>query len=73
MMRIPATPTRGGWIPIMILQPASGLLLRFKNEYSAEEWTGYAQDLPAEQNGTCIWWKLTGIARNILEGEENCP
>ena len=52
-----------GWIPCATLPPPSGILLRFWNEYTGDKWSGYWESVVI-QPGDCLWWKLTGIARN---------
>jgi hypothetical protein len=52
------TNRAAGWTSWLMEPPPKSVLLRFWQEYTDQEWTGYAEDVTPSG---CLWWKLTGI------------
>lgn len=63
----PMTPMRRlnaaeGYTAYIGSPPPRHALVRFWNESTGQQWTGFAADMHPESNVAYLWWKLTGIA-----------
>jgi hypothetical protein len=53
------TNRAAGWTSWLMEPPPLGKLLRFWQEYTDQEWTGYAEDVTPSG---CLWRKKTALA-----------
>lgn len=56
-----AQVTANGWTLYQNERPPQGVLVRYKDEVSGEEWTAW--ELEAWRGTLYLLWKLTGVAR----------
>ena len=68
-MRTSLTRNMTGWTPYYFRHPPTRTLLRFRDEESGREWTGYDEDVrPFACDPQYLVWKMTGIARWLASG-----